>query len=67
MRDDLLLYYERELTYIRQMAANFAERYPNVKYEDVKPVGFPAARLSMIFFAPHVPPRTRQNTILDPN
>lgn len=30
MRDDLLLYYERELTYIRQMAANFAERYPKV-------------------------------------
>ncbi len=30
MRDDLLLYYERELTYIRQMAANFAERYPKI-------------------------------------
>ncbi len=30
MRDDLLLYYERELTYIRQMAAQFAERYPKV-------------------------------------
>ena len=30
MRDDLLLYYERELTYIRQIAANFAERYPKI-------------------------------------
>jgi type VI secretion system protein ImpG len=30
MRDDLLLYYERELTYIRQLAANFAERYPKI-------------------------------------
>jgi type VI secretion system protein ImpG len=30
MRDDLLLYYERELTYIRQMAAGFAERYPKI-------------------------------------
>ncbi len=30
MRDDLLLYYERELTYLRQMAANFAERYPKI-------------------------------------
>ncbi|WP_031500531.1 type VI secretion system baseplate subunit TssF [Bryobacter aggregatus] len=30
MRDDLLLYYERELNYIRQMAADFAERYPKI-------------------------------------
>ena len=30
MRDDLLLYYERELTYIRQLAAEFAEKYPKV-------------------------------------
>jgi type VI secretion system protein ImpG len=30
MRDELLLYYERELTYIRQLAANFAERYPKI-------------------------------------
>ena len=28
MRDDLLLYYERELTYVRQMGAQFAEKYP---------------------------------------
>jgi type VI secretion system protein ImpG len=28
MRDDLLPYYERELTFIRQMAAEFAEKYP---------------------------------------
>jgi type VI secretion system protein ImpG len=30
MRDELLLYYERELTYIRQLAAEFAEKYPRV-------------------------------------
>lgn len=30
MRDDLLLYYERELTFLRQMAAGFAERYPKI-------------------------------------
>jgi type VI secretion system protein ImpG len=28
MRDELLPYYERELTFIRQMAAEFAEKYP---------------------------------------
>src|SRR5438105_1458770 len=30
MRDDLLLYYERELTYLRQSAVQFAEKYPKV-------------------------------------
>lgn len=30
MRDDLLLYYERELTYMRQMGAEFAEKYPKI-------------------------------------
>ena len=30
MRDELLLYYERELTYLRQMGAQFAEKYPKV-------------------------------------
>jgi type VI secretion system protein ImpG len=30
VRDDLLLYYERELTYLRRMGAEFAERYPKV-------------------------------------
>ncbi len=30
MRDDLLLYYERELTYMRQMGAQFAEKYPKI-------------------------------------
>jgi type VI secretion system protein ImpG len=30
MRDDLLPYYERELTFIRQMAAEFADKYPKV-------------------------------------
>ena len=30
MRDDMLLYYERELTYLRQMGAQFAEKYPKV-------------------------------------
>lgn len=30
MRDDLLFYYERELTYLRQMGAEFAEKYPKV-------------------------------------
>jgi type VI secretion system protein ImpG len=30
MQDDLLLYYERELTYLRRLGAEFAERYPKV-------------------------------------
>ena len=30
MRDDLLLYYERELTVLRQMGAEFAAKYPKV-------------------------------------
>src|SRR6184192_3099943 len=30
MRDELLLYYERELTYLRQMGAEFADKYPTV-------------------------------------
>ncbi len=30
MRDDLLLYYERELTFLRQMAGEFAEKYPKI-------------------------------------
>lgn len=30
MRDDLLFYYERELAFMRQMGAEFAERYPKV-------------------------------------
>ncbi len=30
MRDDLLLYYERELTYMRQLGAQFAEKYPKI-------------------------------------
>jgi len=30
MRDDLLLYYERELNFLRQMGADFADKYPRV-------------------------------------
>ena len=30
MRDDLLYYYERELTYLRRLGAEFAGRYPKV-------------------------------------
>lgn len=30
MRDDLLLYYERELTYLRRLGAEFALKYPKV-------------------------------------
>ena len=30
MRDDLLLYYERELSFLRQMGAEFAEKYPKI-------------------------------------
>jgi type VI secretion system protein ImpG len=30
MRDELLLYYEQELTYLRQNAAQFAEKYPKI-------------------------------------
>ena len=28
MRDDLLLYYERELDYLRKSAVQFAEKHP---------------------------------------
>lgn len=30
MRDDLLFYYERELTFLRQMGVEFAEKYPKI-------------------------------------
>jgi type VI secretion system protein ImpG len=30
VREDLLLYYERELTYLRQLGAEFAEKYPKI-------------------------------------
>ncbi|MCH7703729.1 MAG: type VI secretion system baseplate subunit TssF [Planctomycetes bacterium] len=30
MRDDLLYYYERELTFLRRMGVEFAEKYPKV-------------------------------------
>ena len=30
MRDELLGYYERELTYLRQMGGDFAQRYPKI-------------------------------------
>jgi type VI secretion system protein ImpG len=30
VRDDLLYYYERELTFLRSMGAEFAGRYPKV-------------------------------------
>ena len=30
MRDDLLYYYERELTFLRRMGAEFAQAYPKV-------------------------------------
>jgi type VI secretion system protein ImpG len=30
VRDDLLLYYERELTFLRQMGAEFAQKYPKI-------------------------------------
>ena len=30
MRDDLLLFYERELNFLRQMGSEFAERYPKI-------------------------------------
>jgi len=30
VRDDLLFYYERELSFIRQMGADFAEKYPKI-------------------------------------
>ena len=30
MRDDLLVYYERELTFLRQMGAEFAAKYPKI-------------------------------------
>jgi type VI secretion system protein ImpG len=30
MRDDLLVYYERELTWLRRMGAQFSEKYPKV-------------------------------------
>jgi type VI secretion system protein ImpG len=30
VRDELLLYYERELTFLRQMGAQFSEKYPKI-------------------------------------
>ena len=30
MRDELLSYYERELTFLRQLGADFAEKYPKI-------------------------------------
>src|SRR4051794_541404 len=30
MRDDLLLYYERELSFLRDMGSEFAEKYPKI-------------------------------------
>ncbi len=30
MRDDFLAYYERELSYVRQLGAEFAEKYPKI-------------------------------------
>jgi type VI secretion system protein ImpG len=30
VRDDLLLYYERELSFLRQMGAEFADKYPKI-------------------------------------
>ena len=30
MREELIQYYERELTYLRQMGGDFARRYPRV-------------------------------------
>ena len=30
MRDDLLSYYERELTYVRRLGAEFAQKYPKI-------------------------------------
>src|SRR5215510_14773509 len=30
MRDELLTYYERELTFMRRMAVGFAEKYPKI-------------------------------------
>ena len=30
MRDELLSYYEKELTFLRQMGAQFAEKYPKI-------------------------------------
>ena len=30
MREELLHYYERELTYLRRLGAEFAERYPKI-------------------------------------
>ena len=30
MRDELLGYYERELTFLRQLGAEFADKYPKI-------------------------------------
>jgi type VI secretion system protein ImpG len=30
VRDELLLYYERELNYLRQLGAEFAQKYPKI-------------------------------------
>ena len=30
VRDDLLVYYERELSFLRQMGTEFADKYPKI-------------------------------------
>ena len=47
MRDDLLLYYERELSFLREMGAEFAEKYPKIASP-------PAARAGQKCEDPHV-------------
>jgi type VI secretion system protein ImpG len=37
VRDELLGYYERELTYLRQMGGDFAERYPKIASRQLGP------------------------------
>src|SRR5271165_6772043 len=48
MRDDLLLYYERELDYLRKTAVQFAEKNPKVASRLVlEPFAFLAARVHL--------------------
>ena len=56
MRDDLLLYYERELNYLRQLGAEFAEKYhvpfpllSDSKQETAKAYGVLTSKMGMTY------------------
>jgi type VI secretion system protein ImpG len=55
MRDELLLYYERELSFLREMGAEFAEKYPKIasrlQFDPANEAGDPHVERLMQAFA----------------